>query len=236
MLDEDMSLLEPISNLFKKKSGAGAGKRVRITSINIKLGIDIHSLGEKEVTGDSFDLYIPYSNKLGGGILPDNLKGPDITISSISVEKPFSLISVTPEPPRLVKYMEKEDFRLKIKAPDSNYEGPMFIKFETDSKDNVTLSISKILLVNGGKSIELEESKADMTLKKNQVIRKDIQLYKVLKYQQEVSSVTVNKPFEIIGIEPKLPFVLDKKDSFIAAVFIRAPEFNYAGPMEITFG
>ena len=85
-------------------------------------------------------------------------------------------------------------------------------------------SSSVVLFLNGeikviGKGAEFEES---------------VQMYRVLGYGAQVKSVTVNKPFEFVKTEPPLPFTIDDKSSFVVAFFIKAPAFDYAGPLEIT--
>ncbi len=223
-----------ISDIFKRKKGAKT-EGVEITNIYVKLGGDMHGLGGRTVKAEAFDLTIPYSNRLANDLLPDNLKGPPITISSISAEKPFSLLSVSPSLPQTVEYMSKTVFSLRINAPRPPYSGPLVIKFETDSSENVNVRIERITLINADRSYNLEDSASDMTLKKSQIFKKDIQLYKILSYNQHVEAIEINKPFKLEETRPKPPFNIDKKDSYIAELYIRCPEFNYTGPMEITF-
>ena len=226
-----------IFDFLKRKSTSTASDpslKTSITSINIRLGGDVHSLPGRDV-GDVFDVAIPFRNRLGNGLLPDNLTGPNITVSGIAVDKPFELLEIKPQLPVEVPYMSNRGFSLKIRAPQGSYNGPLLIKFDTSSKDNIDLNVSRIMLVSEAKRVELEGSTFNMNIKRGQIFRRDIQLYKVLSFGQKVSAVEVAKPFEIISTEPKVPFTLDKKDSYIVTLFIKCPEFSYAGEVEISF-
>lgn len=220
------------SKIFK---GRYSKNKVSITSINIRLGFDVHSLKGMKVNDATFEYALPYQNKLGSGILPENLKGPSVNISAISIETPFTLLEVTPHLPKEIAYMESLVFNMKIKAPDTNYTGPLSIRLETESKDEIDLHIEKIILVNGQKRIELNDSLENIATKKSQIFRKNIQLYKVLSYGNRVNMVQVNKPFEIVSLNPQPPFTLDKKDSYVLSMLIKSPEFSYAGSLEILF-
>jgi hypothetical protein len=231
-IGEKLSFLD----FFKKgkKEGPSAGSRTTITNINIRLGGDVHSLPGRDV-GDSFDLTIPYKNTIGNGLLPDNLKGPDVTVSQITIDKPFELVECKPNLPINIPYMSQEKFALKIKAPNYSYNGPMVVKFDTSSKENIDVNVSKIMFVHGTKRVELESSAFNMNIKKGQVFKRDIQLYKILSFGQEVKAIEISKQFEIADCNPKAPFKLDAKDSYIVSLFIKCPDFSYAGEMEIYF-
>ena len=209
-------------------------KPINITAINIRLGGDVHSLPGKDVE-TTFEINIPYNNMLGNGLLPDNLKGPDMTISDITVDKPFELLSIKPSLPIDVPYLEKKIFALKIKGPEGSYSGPLLVKFNTSSSNNVDISISKVFLLHNEKKVELEGSTFSMNIKKGQVFKRDIQLYKILSYQEKVEKIEISNPFEIVDIKPKLPLILNVKDSYVASFIIKAPNFNYAGEVEIKF-
>jgi hypothetical protein len=172
---------------------------------------------------------------LGNGLLPDNLKGPDITISQITVDKPFQLLEIKPVLPVDVPYMSDTSFSLKIKGPEGSYSGPLVIKLDTNSKENIDLNVSRVMLVGPDKRFELEASAFNMNIKKGQIFKRDIQLFKVLSLGQKVSSIEVVKPFELASCDPKVPFTLDRKDSYIVSLFIKCPDFSYAGEMEILF-
>ncbi|MEM0201128.1 MAG: hypothetical protein QXD23_01870 [Candidatus Micrarchaeaceae archaeon] len=230
-----------IIDFFKKNKkntstdqSSSKSKPINITAINIRLGGDIHSLPGRDVE-TTFKIEIPFSNMLGNGLLPDNLKGPDMTISDISIDKPFELLSIKPNLPIDVPYLSKEVFNLEIKGPQGSYSGPLLVKFNTSSNNNVDISISKVFLINKDNKVELEGSTFSMNIKKGQVFKRDIQLYKVLSYQTTIKKVEISNPFEIVKITPSPPFTLNIKDSYVASFLIKAPNFNYAGEVEITF-
>lgn len=234
-----MMYLGKIFDLFKGKAGkdekVASGPNVAITNINLKLGVDVHSLPGMEPKEQVFNLPIPFQNKLGKGLLPDNLKGPPITVSLITVEKPFELVDIAPKPPVEVDYLSKKMFDLRIRAPNANYTGPLTIKFDTESKDNIDLNIQKMVLIDSTKTFDVEESAINMRIKKSQIFKRDIQLYKILSYGRKLESIEVNAPFELSSTEPKLPLLLDKEDSYVVTLFIKCPDFNYVGPLEIKF-
>lgn len=211
-----------------------SSKPIDITAINIRLGGDVHSLPGRAVES-TFKIDIPFNNMLGNGLLPDNLKGPDMTVSDITVDKPFELLSIKPNLPIDVPYLEKEIFTLEIKGPQGSYSGPLLVRFNTSSSNNVDVSISKVFLVHNEKKIELEGSTFSMNIKKGQVFKRDIQLYKILSYQEKTERIEISNPFEIVDIKPKLPITLNVKDSYVASFLIKAPNFNYAGEVEIKF-
>lgn len=227
-----MGLLDIFRGFRGKPAGKGA---ITLTSINLKFGADVHALAGREIKEQVFSLDIPFKNTIGSGLLPDNLKGPSITINEIAVERPFELVSVSPNPPLSVSYLSSTLFRIKLRSPMLNYTGPLSITFVTEGKDNVNVDVKKVTLLDGGKSADIEETAANMILKKSQIVRRDIQAYKILKYGREVQSVSINKPFEIVSTEPAAPFTVDRRDSYIIKMFIKCPDFNYAGPMEISF-
>ena len=206
-----------------------------LTNITLKFVGDHHALKGREINEQIFKLDIPFQNRMGSGLLPDNLKGPEIRISEIKADPPFELLGVSPQPPVSVPYLSSQMFKLRIRAPSTNYTGPLAIAFNTDSKENVNIDVSKLVLIDGNNRAEVEESSNNMILKKSQIVRRDIQVYKILKYGRKVTSLSINKPFEIASSEPSAPFTIDRKDSYVVKVFIKCPDFNYAGPMEISF-
>ena len=208
--------------------------RTTLTSVNIRLGGDVHSLPGRDV-GEVFNLDIPFRNRMGSGLLPENLKGPDMTVSSITVDRPFMLLGVSPSLPLNVQHMSEAKFTLSIKAPGGSYTGPLLIRFDTGSDDNIDVKISRMMLASGARRVELEGSTSSMNVKKGQAFRRDIQLYKVLSFQQKVNAIEVSKPFELVSSDPSPPFTIDKKDSYITKLYIKCPDFGYAGEVEIRF-
>ncbi len=219
--------------ILGKKQAAGAGSKVSITAVNLKFMGNTHSLGGLSVPSEVFDYTIPFQNKMGNGILPDNLKGPSMKISKITVSEPFQLMDVTPKLPVEVPYMTKTSFTLKIKAPAVTYDGPISINFGNETTENIAVSVKKITLQRGPRSVDLENSEMISTMQKSQVFKKEIQLYKIISLNDTVKSIEVSKPFELVSVTPALPIKADKKDSYIISLFIKAPSFSYAGNMEI---
>jgi hypothetical protein len=196
---------------------------------------EMHSIGGKTVSERIFELSIPFQNKIGSDLLPDMLKGPKLSLAKIEVSPPFQLIEFSPKLPLDIGFMDKAIFKLKIKAPDVTYEGPLTINFGNESKEVIAMSIDKIMLTAKGRTVDLEDSSMTMGMQKGQLFKKSIQLYKVFSYGDTVNAIEVSKPFELINTEPKLPFRLDTKDSYIASIYIKAPDFSYAGSLEVSF-
>lgn len=225
-----------LGDIFKKILGRPKEQvSITLTNITLKFGGDFHALEGRTLKEQIFSLEVPFQNKMGSGLLPDNLKGPDITINQVSAEKPFELIDISPKPPVNVAYLSSTLFKLKIKAPMANYTGPLLIAFNTESKDNVNVDLDKMVLVHGEEKAEMPGTKINMILKKSQIIRRDIQAYNILKYGQKVEGISISKPFEIVSADPAPPFTVDRKDSYVVKLFIKCPDFNYAGSMEISF-
>lgn len=207
--------------------------KVYITTVNLKFMGGTHSLNGMHVPSEVFDYPIPFSNKMGSDKLPNEIVGPKITISKITVSEPFSLVEVNPSLPVDVQYMSKVDFMLKIRAPSVTYDGPMAINFGNDSTSNIAINISKVLLTRSGKSVDLENSELVATMQKSQVFRKDIQLYKIMSLNDSVNNIEISKPFELVSVTPNLPITADRKDSYIISLFIKAPQSSFSGDLEI---
>ncbi len=206
-----------------------------ITSINLKFMGEMHSIGGREVNGNVFELSIPFQNKIGSDLLPDMLKGPKLALAKIEVSQPFQLLDFSPKLPLEVEYMEKVTFKLRIKAPNVAYEGPLTINFGNEPKETVNLNISRITLSTNGRSTELEDSAMVANMQKGQIFKRSVQLYKIMSYNDAVNSISVSSPFELVSVDPKVPFRLDRKDSYIIGIYIKAPDFNYAGDLVISF-
>jgi hypothetical protein len=215
--------------------GHGSGFTIRLSSIDIKFMGSVHAMPGITSTKNVFDINIPFKNKMGSGMLPENIKGPDVTLKGIKVSSPFKVIRIEPSLPIKVGYMSREEIRLTIEGPRMNYDGPIAIDFGNDTSEEVTLNISRYTLEFPGRKSDLENTATVMKIQKGQVFRKDVQFYKVGSYMSKVNSITINEPFELVSTQPKAPFVASAKDSFIVSVFIKAPEFNYSGDVRICF-
>ena len=210
-------------------------KKVRITAVNVKFMGVSHALAGLDVAGREAELKIPFQNKMGNNLLPDNLKGPKAEISKISVMPPFTLESVSPALPVQVEFMSRVVFTIRIGVPDMSYEGPLQINFGNEAANSITISIRKVTLHRGDRHVELEESGVTSSMQKSQLFRQNVQAYKILSFGDQVKNIVVNKPFEIVSTDPKLPLVADRKDSYIISLYMKCPEFNYAGDMDINF-
>ncbi len=215
--------------------GRRGGFTIKLSSIDIKFMGSVHAMPGITSTKNIFDINIPFQNKMGSGMLPENIKGPAVTLSAIKISSPFKVIGIEPSLPIKVGYMSRENIRITVEGPQMNYDGPIAIDFGNDTSDEVTLNISKYTLEFPGRKSDLENTAATIKIQKGQVFRKDVQFYKVGSYMSKVNSITINEPFELVSTQPAVPFVASTKDSFIVSVFIKAPEFNYSGDIKIGF-
>ncbi len=224
-----------ISSIFKRFGKKDPATGTVITSISIDYLGDKHGLDGMQVHDKVFELSIPFQNKTGSDLLADNLKRPDLKIEGVSVSRPFELVDVSPTPPIAVRYREGVTVKLRIKAPDLPYTGPMSVTLGEKSSGMVRVQIEKIMAVRNGAKTVLEEAPSVLSVQKGQVLKRDVQLYKVMRYGDKVNGIAVNAPFVMSGSEPKAPFRIDKENSYIISVFVLAPDYSYAGPLEITF-
>ncbi len=210
-------------------------KKVNITGINLKFMGGTHQIKGMEVKGSTFDIRIPFNNRIGNENLPDNLKGPNVVLSKITVDPPFRLVDVSPALPAQVEYLAKVVFTLRIAAPDMNWEGPMNVSLTSEPSNNVTVSIKTVTLHYKDKSVELEDSGVTSSMQKSQTFKQNVQLYKIISFGDEVGKVEVNEPFQIVSTDPALPIKADRKDSYIMGIYMKCPEFSYAGDLDIKF-
>ncbi|MDE1855569.1 MAG: hypothetical protein KGH57_04630 [Candidatus Micrarchaeota archaeon] len=224
-----------LSSIFgrfgKKKSAANTV----ITAISIDYLGDKHGLDGMRLSDSVFELKIPFQNKTGSDLLDESLKRPDLRIDSVGVSKPFELLEVNPSLPISVKYTQGITLALKIKAPGLPYTGPLSVSLGEKASGMVRVQIEKMLASYKGQKFVLEEAPSVLSVQKGQVLKRDVQLYKVMKYGDSVNGIRVNAPFVFSGSEPKAPFRIDKENSYIISVFVLAPEYSYAGPLEIAF-
>ena len=210
-----------------------ARKKITITGINLRFMGGSHQIKGMEVDTDTFEIRIPFNNRIGSENLPDNLRGPKIVLSKITVEAPFRIISISPALPAEVEYLGKVVFVLKIAAPDMNWEGPMNVSLTSEPSNNITISIKKVTLHHGDRSVELEDSGVTSAMQKSQTFKQNLQLYKIISFGDEVSKIEVNEPFVVTSTEPALPIKADRKDSYIISLYLKCPEFSYAGDLDI---
>ena len=213
--------------------GQPARKKVTITGINLRFMGGSHQIKGMEVEADTFEIRIPFNNRIGNENLPDNLKGPKIVLSKITVEPPFRVIEISPALPAEVDYLGKVVFTLKIAAPDMNWEGPMNVSLTSEPSNNITISIKKVTLHHGERLVELEDSGVTSSMQKSQTFKQNLQLYKIISFGDEVNRIEVNEPFAVVSTEPVLPIKADRKDSYIISLYLKCPQFSYAGDLDI---
>lgn len=225
--------LSRLFGLFGRKKAAQPA--TVITNVSIDYLGDKHGMDGMEVSDKVFELKIPFQNKTGSDLLADELKRPDLRIEAISVGAPFELVGVSPKLPVAVKYKESVQIKLRIKAPALSYTGPLNVKLGEKQSEMVRVEIEKMLAVAGGRKMDIEEAPSVLSVQKGQVLKRDIQLYKIMRYGDRVNSIAVNEPFVLSGSDPRPPFTIDKENSYTISLYLLAPNYNYAGPLEITF-
>ncbi len=212
------------------------GSPTNITNVNIMWGGGFHTLPGLKPETKTFEFSIPFDNSSAIENLPKNtFKFSDTTvrIKDITVDRPFELVGVTPRLPLVVSTNEKVEFRLSVKAPETNYSGPMTVRFLQDDAGIIKVEINKVILAAKGRRVEIENSGIIMSVRKGHIFKNSIQLYKALSYGDEVTGISINAPFRLASTRPNAPFRLDDPNSFIADFFIQAPEMSYAGPLEM---
>ncbi|EQD46073.1 hypothetical protein B2A_09021 [mine drainage metagenome] len=228
-----------LSGIFKK---SGKGKKaiaVRVTNINIRWIGSVHTLPGLESEKREFEISIPFHNRSEGAEMIKNALGSSIiddsvSIKDISVDPPFKLLGIDPKPPIELANGKSMDFRLRVEAPEQNYSGPMQVRFADAPKEKVRVEINRVTLVRDGKRVDVENSELIMELGKGQMFKNSIQMYKILSLNDVVNRVAINKPFEFVSSDPKLPFKVDNGNSYIVVFYIQAPATSYAGPLELT--
>ncbi|MEM3227787.1 MAG: hypothetical protein QXR58_01955 [Candidatus Micrarchaeaceae archaeon] len=218
-------------NLFRKKE-----KTNRITAINLKFNGEIHSVEGMEAKGRIFTVTIPFTNRPYSNYLTEAevVRASDfdpISLKSITAVEPFRVLAVEPALPRKVGPEERVEFKISVEAPDYAYSGPLTLEFVEENKEIIHIELSKVVVNAFGKSIEADSEINMMNLPKNHIFQQNLQLLKILDYGTKVESIAVDKPFEFEGSLPKLPFIVNDASSFVAAIYIKAPDTNYAGPL-----
>ncbi len=223
-----------LSRLLGKKK-----TQTKITGVNISWRGGFHRIDGFMPKGNPFEFKLPFTNASEvPKIMERTLKsdaGVPIVIKGISIDPPFQLIKSSPELPLEVKAQEHVDIMLSIHAPKQSYSGPMIVRMSSQEEDRVRVELSGVTLQYKNKKVKVENSQKFMELKKGQIFRHPVQMYKILSLGNTIKRVTTSKPFEFVSSDPKLPFRVDNKNSYIVSFYIRAPDANYAGPLELTF-
>ncbi|MEM3216051.1 MAG: hypothetical protein QXS17_04000, partial [Candidatus Micrarchaeaceae archaeon] len=63
----------------------------------------------------------------------------------------------------------------------------------------------------------------------------DVQLLTILHEGDKVKTVRASAPFSVIKTEPQTPFEVASSNSFVVSIYLKSPDQNYSGPLEITF-
>ncbi len=216
------------SGLFNKS-------KVVVSSINVKWRGNTHSLGRMPVNGKTFEISIPFQNKPQDdySFLKAQAK-PPVTIKNIVVKEPFKLVSVTPTVPASINENEKTIFKVKLEAPQYNYEGPLDVELISEATDLVHVEISKIGLKTPDNSIEIKDKPKIMDVSRGQVFKQNLHLYGAVNIGTEIKKIEILPPFTFVSSDPKIPFKIDNKTGFLIDIYVQAPQSNYGGPLEIT--
>ena len=222
-----MSILDRI-----RKKGYSA----RITNFNIYWKGAMHPLPGRSIGARRFEFELPFSNRGdddGLSFLKHQARPPEM-IKSIEAAEPFKVISVEPVLPITVNEGQKITIKMVLETPDYNYSGPVTIKMGAQTAEQVRIEIPEVAIVADGKRTKVTEHGEIKVLGKGAEFETSVQMYRALSFGARVSAVAVNKPFEFVRSEPALPFTINDKSSFVVSFFIKAPDYNYAGPIEIT--
>lgn len=222
-----MSILDHI-----RKKGYSAN----ITNFNIYWKGAMHPLPGKAIHSRSFEFELPFSNRSdddGLSFLKHQAR-PSEVITGIEAAAPFKVVSVEPGLPVSVADGQKITLKLMLEAPDYNYSGPVTIKMGAQAAEQVRIEIPEVAVIANGKRTKVTEHGEIKVLGKGAEFETSVQMYRALSFGAKVSSVSVNKPFAFVRSEPHLPFTIDNKSSYVVSFTIRAPDFNYAGPIELT--
>ncbi len=219
---------------FKKRKREEKAK-CTVTSINLKYMGEMHAINGVSTNDDVFKVSIPFSNRPSSDFVSEQFVGQSIKIDAIKVQPPFALVATEPKVPISIPYNASTTLELSIRAPGMAYAGPMNIEIVRGTEEFVHVSIPKIMLLSNGRSAELEDSEIIANMQKNQIFKISVQLYRIMKYGEKISSIEANKPFEVVSSNPAAPISLDRKDSYIVELYIKAPAFSYSGALELSF-
>ncbi|MEM3781638.1 MAG: hypothetical protein QXT43_01590 [Candidatus Micrarchaeaceae archaeon] len=219
-----------IGKLFGKK-----GRAAEITSININYMGEVHQLNGLKLAQKEFEVKVPIHNKTASNLDVVGIKKPELRIDVVSAKAPFELVSVAPQLPITVPYMKSAELVIRLRAPDVSYTGPLYLIMQANTPDAVHIGISNIILHSAGKSYPIEDSARSFYVSKGDPIKQDVQLLSILHEGEEVKAVKANAPFSVLKTEPQTPFKITNKNSFIISMYLKPPDYNYAGPLEITF-
>ncbi|MGC9156862.1 MAG: hypothetical protein ACP5GD_01595 [Candidatus Micrarchaeia archaeon] len=212
-------------SLFHK----GRKSRFNITSIKINYMGAVHEIAGFSTNDNEFEVRIPFKNRIASD-LGDDVKRPELKIDAISVGSPFELLKA-PDLPIVLPYGNSTEIVLKIRAPGMRYTGPLFLNMLVKSSDLVHIGISVIRVSKEGKSKEIPVRR-DVYVAKSDTFKQEIDLSDVVNPGETVNAIKASPPFEISSTLPSLPFSL--KEARKVEVYIKAPSYNYSGPIELS--
>lgn len=226
-----------LSNIFKHKSDEEKERKIisRVTAMNLYWRGSFHSDDGFNIYDKEFTVNIPFHNHSNEAEL-SFLKANEFNeiVNSIKTATPFSIKSIKPDLPITIKPGDEINFKIKLTAPDYNYNGPLTLKFESgENKDLIDMDITGISIINGDRKADIEKDRVFTNFAKNQIFELSIQMYKVCSYKDKINKINVNEPFKLISISHKPPFEIDNPDSYIVKFSIQSPDYNYSGPVEI---
>lgn len=218
------------ANLFKR----GGRTTITISNINIYWKGNIHALPGIVSHERAFKVKVPFKNKKTETLsfLKQQERKPE-RIEKVETSKPFSITGVEPPLPISIPEGESVDIDISVEGPEFNYSGPLTLKLGTTAEEKIHVELPEIFLVKGDKRVRVNEHGEVHNLMKNQVFEVSIQMYKALTFGDKVSVVKTSKPFEFEGTSPQLPFKIDDRSSYVVTFMIKAPDFDYSGPLEI---
>ncbi len=226
-----------IGGFFKKKNGG----KVTITAVNIKWRGSMHAMDGFEVSENPFTITIPFQNKSQQDALPfDALKErfraqekAPVRITGVDVATPFKLVSMEPKLPVDVMSSQRVELKMTLQAPDYTYSGPVAITLNSEEASMIKIQINKVIVTTPMKSVEIENSGVILNMPKGGIFKNSIQLYKAMSYGERVDKVALEKPFEFVSCDRPIPFTINEPSSYLVTFYIKAPDIDYAGPMEI---
>ena len=211
-------LIGMLSGMFARKP------KVQITAVNIAWKGTTHQLGGVAVKGDRVSIDIPFSNLPVGGSA-DHPQMSAETVMGIDVDPPFMIHSINPLLPISIANA-KVVFKLDIGIPKYAFTGPVNLHFS--STRSVTVEINKVIVRPFGRPVEVLNDhrifRAEMGKDFEFTIRLPASIDGKL-----VGLVTLSPPFDSGSSAPS-PFTTAGQE---LKVTVRAPQFNYSGPMEI---
>ncbi len=216
-------------NIFGKK-----GSGIELSGINIYWQGGMHSLKGISSKSNEFEISIPFKNKKEETLSFLKRKKKDAErIERIEAGPPFKIVSIDPQLPVQISEGESTEIRVRLRGPDFGYSGPLTVKMYSPAEQRIHIEIPDVFLKRGQRRVKVNEHGEVYNLVKNQVFEVSAQMYRLLTVNDKVERVGVNKPFEFEGTEPKLPFTLTEVSSFVVTFMIKAPDFDYSGPLEI---